>query len=269
MNKQTILTRICTTCGIEKPLSAFLYLSSKQGATYGQICASCRGAGQKEKISSLPPNEDEDEHGGETSSGARMGAKQLLEIELQKKQELKENKDWREKKAKKREQISLDKMELLEQKEKDQKFHRKNYLETQQGFLRYQTKNQVFGEKSMLQKKEEFFHAAVSEEKHRDLEASKLVEVAKEEQQIKVESVGSTPLFDPSNKILIRQSPHYHSLRARLSTDSPIAKAFARLYAAQTGREHAAQPSEKKGDTKKETPHEFIERNWGPSSRKQ
>lgn len=43
MSKPTpALTKTCTSCGQQKPLSAFLQFAGTLGATYGSICASCR-----------------------------------------------------------------------------------------------------------------------------------------------------------------------------------------------------------------------------------
>src|SRR5579885_705059 len=43
MNKtNTSLTKTCSSCGQQKPMSAFLQLAGPQGTTYGSVCASCR-----------------------------------------------------------------------------------------------------------------------------------------------------------------------------------------------------------------------------------
>lgn len=42
MNKPTLLSKKCVSCGIERPLNSFLILKTQVGAQYGNICASCR-----------------------------------------------------------------------------------------------------------------------------------------------------------------------------------------------------------------------------------
>jgi hypothetical protein len=43
MNKPTPnLTKTCSICGLQKPLTAFLQLAGKQGTIYGDVCGSCR-----------------------------------------------------------------------------------------------------------------------------------------------------------------------------------------------------------------------------------
>lgn len=44
-NNQPALTKTCLGCGLIKPLSAFLQISSDDGTLYGTICANCRQAG--------------------------------------------------------------------------------------------------------------------------------------------------------------------------------------------------------------------------------
>src|SRR3990167_7374031 len=113
MAKREHLTRICTACGMEKPLSAFLQITGAQGTTYGNICSTCRGTGAKEK-SSVPALEEEQ---SSTSSGIRIGSKQKVEIEKEKKRELDELKQHYVEEEKKREQIITEKITTTEQKE--------------------------------------------------------------------------------------------------------------------------------------------------------
>ena len=41
-NPNLSLMKTCSSCGKQKPLSAFLQLSGKEGATYGNVCSICR-----------------------------------------------------------------------------------------------------------------------------------------------------------------------------------------------------------------------------------
>ena len=71
------LTRTCSACGIEKPLSAFLQISGTQGTLYGAICATCRSAG----ITGKKPTTSLDEGTTSASSGSRIGVKEKVFIE--------------------------------------------------------------------------------------------------------------------------------------------------------------------------------------------
>lgn len=43
------LTKTCVNCGQQKPLSAFLEMSSTHGASYGNVCAACRKTVQERR----------------------------------------------------------------------------------------------------------------------------------------------------------------------------------------------------------------------------
>lgn len=51
MNKPVLpnLTKTCVNCGQQKPLSAFLEMSSSHGASYGNVCAACRKTVQERR----------------------------------------------------------------------------------------------------------------------------------------------------------------------------------------------------------------------------
>ncbi len=57
MDKQPQKTKICTSCGIRKPLSNFVKDPSKRHKEYSDICQSCRGTKQKASL-------DDEEDGG-------------------------------------------------------------------------------------------------------------------------------------------------------------------------------------------------------------
>lgn len=133
MAKKIQITRICSVCGVEKPIAAFLQISSKQGTHYGFVCSTCRSMGKMTKPTPAP-TEDESTT---ASTDKRIGAKERLYIEQEKQRYLKELKELHIKEAKKREQNTTDKTEQTELKEKAEKEHRKYYIEGNkiQGFL--------------------------------------------------------------------------------------------------------------------------------------
>lgn len=261
MTKHTPLTRTCTACGIEKPLSAFLYLTSK-GTTYGTICSTCRGKGITEQKPSVAPEDDR----SRTTSGMRIGVKQLLEIELQKKQDREDRQIRQEQDIKKREQVSLEKSESTETKEKAEKFHRETYIDEKkkQGFLNYQTIKNPFSAQSVIgQKQTEPFKAPVLDEKQRALEASKLAEAIQLEERKTTVDLSGSPVIEEQHHHITREAT-LKRLESVLSGDAPILKNKSQLYKTS----FVSQKSDGTDNSNKETPVEFIEKTWGPSSRK-
>lgn len=80
--KSNFPTRVCSACGIEKPLSAFLQISGLKGSGYGNICSTCRGAGMDSPLKKPEKLEDR----GSTSSDVRIDAdsRQVAELEQKK-----------------------------------------------------------------------------------------------------------------------------------------------------------------------------------------
>lgn len=87
MDQPTPKTKICTSCGIRKPLDDFVIDSHKRLKKYGSICKACRG--KKGELS------DEDEEGGgkQKSSSLDYFAKRFMES-LQEKWAEKQGEEW-------------------------------------------------------------------------------------------------------------------------------------------------------------------------------
>jgi len=83
MNKP-VLTKTCNTCGLQKPLSAFLQLGEHGArAIYGNMCSSCRKTAMEKSKQHLP----KDGEGGTTStSGHRVDAKAKVQGDINKKE---------------------------------------------------------------------------------------------------------------------------------------------------------------------------------------
>ncbi len=98
-------TKICSVCGIRKPLSSFVIDSTKRLKEYSEICQSCR--------SKIPKEADDDEGGGK-------GKK--LNIDFFAKKFMAElHEEWL---AKQKELGSTDKDSLLEEAEKEQQIEK-------------------------------------------------------------------------------------------------------------------------------------------------
>ncbi len=136
MDKENLLTRVCTSCGEKKSLSAFLQLGGNQGTTYGAICSDCRRTVIKPKQAPKESGETS------TSSGNRIGNQQKVAIELERKRQHQSLQEFYQQ-EKKQQDHALNKLEKSsEEIEKvDRKSH-KLYIENQKqhGFLR-NTKN--------------------------------------------------------------------------------------------------------------------------------
>lgn len=86
MNKPPVLTKKCASCGIEKPMTAFLVLQTQVGAQYGNICANCR---QKPVKQSVTPAQDIEDASG-TSERHTIDNKAKVAIEKDRQQRFKE-----------------------------------------------------------------------------------------------------------------------------------------------------------------------------------
>jgi hypothetical protein len=133
MDKQpNPLTRVCTSCGVKKPLSAFLYVSGAQGTTYGTICSDCRRTVTQPNKNA--PKES-DEH-STSSSGLRIGSQQKIATTIEKRRQHKDLSESYEQEAKDRDQLKEEHVEREETKEKAEKDHRKFFIDVKkQGFL--------------------------------------------------------------------------------------------------------------------------------------
>lgn len=133
MKDRTQMTRTCIACGIEKPLAAFLEISSTHGTRYGNLCATCRGAGITEK----KKNKGEEDQSTIATSGTRIGLKERVFIEQKQKEQLNAAKQQRIEQLNKRDTLQEEKKAKTNLKEKSEKDHRTSYLDVkkQPGFL--------------------------------------------------------------------------------------------------------------------------------------
>lgn len=125
-NKSNQLTRICSVCGIQKPLSAFMQLGGMSGTSYSTICATCRStqAGVK--------STDTIDERGRTSPALRIDKNTRIQAEIDKEKQQKKQEEAARKTAEKREQLITDKEEQKDTLVKAEKHQRETY---KQGFL--------------------------------------------------------------------------------------------------------------------------------------
>lgn len=190
MNNQ--LTRVCTSCGVSKPLSAFLQVSGTQGTTYGSICSDCRRTVIQSK-----PKSGESEEKSSSSSSLRIGSQQKVAIDIEKVRQHKDLKELYELEDKERDKETEKTLEKSEIKEKAEKDHRKFYIEAKkQGFLapgpKKLTSTQAQRNIQQINTIEE-----TNRQVENQLEENKQLEASVELESNKATSDSTTPFADP------------------------------------------------------------------------
>src|SRR5690349_15578270 len=109
--------RVCSACGLSKPLSAFLYISSTRGTTLGTLCATCRSTQMARKKKPLATDEDS----GSTGSRLRIGAREKAHHEKEWGRKLEEKKQEHHEQLKEDEQRREQKREKTEKKQEETK----------------------------------------------------------------------------------------------------------------------------------------------------
>src|SRR3990167_5377681 len=134
MAKNNLSTRVCTSCGLKKPLSAFLQISGREGTRYGSICSTCRGTGVKEKTTT---DARDDSQGSSTQLKNRIGAKEKIYAEMEQKRQLDTLKELYREDTKKRDTLLIQKTQSFEIRERSDKDRRNSYLDAKKtpGFL--------------------------------------------------------------------------------------------------------------------------------------
>lgn len=125
MGKSNIsLTKTCSSCGQQKPLSAFLELTGSQGTTYGNICASCR----KSHIEKLN-QPAEPEESTTSTTGLKIDAKVKVKGEIDKRELFKQTEEQYLEEREKQEDKQLKHEQKVEHVAEDEKKHRKDFIE--------------------------------------------------------------------------------------------------------------------------------------------
>lgn len=126
MNKPSAtLTKICSSCGIQKPLAAFLQLGGEQGATYGNICSYCR----KTEIEKERKRKSDAEGGASSFSGHTIDSKTKVKSDIDKKAHRDHIDELNEEESEKDELIKEKTIEKVGTKAKEEKEHRESYLD--------------------------------------------------------------------------------------------------------------------------------------------
>jgi hypothetical protein len=119
------LTKTCSVCGQQKPLSAFLQLAGpKQGTVYGNICSACR----KTQVENAAPREPEEET--KSTTGVKIDGKAKVQTEVENRELRKQaDEDYFEKRDEKDEKqvINTEKINTIA---KNEKKHRDSFIGT-------------------------------------------------------------------------------------------------------------------------------------------
>jgi hypothetical protein len=115
MEKQTKGTKICTTCGVRKPLSAFLSSSVGYTKTYSKICKTCRAKQFAKRFITHAEDDDDDEGGGGKSSGLVIDYEAKLAMQQQQEEAKEAKEETKEEAHEEEDEIKLKKEEKREQ----------------------------------------------------------------------------------------------------------------------------------------------------------
>lgn len=165
MSNKTI-SKTCSVCGLQKPLSAFLQLAGPEGASYGNVCATCRKKHLQEEKRLREVGEGSTTQG----SGKQVDAKARLAEGFDKLDEKKHKEEIYQLEQEKEDE---EKEKTLE-KEETASFEKKQREETQK--KRAETREKKI-DKSALAEEAELQQTQSSEQQGKQLQA------AKEEQQ--------------------------------------------------------------------------------------
>lgn len=246
------LTKTCSLCGQEKPLSAFLQLAGGQGAgvTYGTVCASCR----KTQATDASQHKTETEGGSTTNKiGHKIDAKSHVHSEIDKRQRRELAEEAYHKDRKKNEVIVMDKTDKVTAKAKEEKLHRESFLEKRSFLTDKKTTAKRPVDSTQAGK------AAAQERTQQNEQTEKGQQGARETQKLTQHDF-SVPYFGQQVTGQLRfQSQAYQQFRQWLGKSAPIVRAT----------EQAEQQRTEKKDT--EAPikdvDEYIERTWGPKKK--
>lgn len=128
MNKTTPpnLTKSCTNCGQQKPLSAFLEMSGTHGTAYGNVCSSCR----KTAMEAAERRKKTEAEGSTTSeTGHKIDSKTKVHDAIDKREKFHQiEEDYHKERELKKEATEevIEKKQLTAQKEKK---HRHEFLD--------------------------------------------------------------------------------------------------------------------------------------------
>jgi hypothetical protein len=243
------LTKTCSSCGLKKPISAFLQLAGAQSATYGNICASCRKANLDK------PTHKETDEGTVRDADHRIGAEEKLHGDLGKKLEHQRIEDLYVKEQEKDEKQQLQQTQKDESMAADAKMHRKNYLE-KRSFLNTTAKTadstRTTSTRQQIERQARIAHGLDH--------ASKQEQAAREEQkqtEIDLSSPFEDTLISGKEKF---KGDAIKRFAALIGANSP----FARTLAQQTQKTEKKEKTQQQAAPTEKDVIDYVKKTWGP-----
>lgn len=269
MTKPTpALTKTCSVCGLQKPLSAFLQMQDKQGATYGSVCSTCR----HERKNGLTVGKEETTT---TSSTVTIDSKAKVKLDTAKEDLFEKVETEYHEERDKNEVLESQEIKKTDQIQKEEKKHRETFLSRRPS---------VSSDKQFTTNKAGESHQVAEKSAQEALGAEKTTQqesATKQEQKEK--NVDLTSSADTQiGKIKFREGESFKAFSAR-ETSSAIARIFGKQAqqpqapqkqqpsssttwqpASTQSKDQQGKPADK---IENEGPGEFAERKWGPRSR--
>jgi len=118
---QPTFTKTCSSCGLQKPLSAFLELSGDNAGSYGNICGSCRKAHQNKEII-------EEGDSTKSDSGHKIDGKTKIVIDIDAKEKHHRAEEEYHEERDENEIIDTEILDKRDNKAKDERKHRESFL---------------------------------------------------------------------------------------------------------------------------------------------
>lgn len=249
----SLLTKTCSQCGLQKPLSAFLQLAGPEGATYGNLCASCRKAGVDEGL----PHQDHEETTS-SSSGFKIDSKSKIAEDIGKQEGLKQTEETYYQEREKNEEKSKSIFTQKEEIKKQEKKQREKYL-----------KSRSFLSVSQRPKDQRAIDKLAQEraaQQNSQLEHTQKQQLAIQEEQKQNEfDLRTGPFID--TQIAGKEKAKGETIRrfaARLGKDTPLGRALAQITSETKPKKDETKPRATKGA---KDMADYIERTWRPKSK--
>lgn len=138
------LTKTCSSCGLQKSLSAFLQLSATEGSTYGNICSSCRKTNLEK-----PKSTESEETTRREAGGSKIRTSERIAAETDKLLQRKQLEELYRKEQEKEDKSRVEQVQKVKTKAEGEKKHRQTFLEKRsfpdKPSEKYTSSEQVFG----------------------------------------------------------------------------------------------------------------------------
>lgn len=224
MTKPKQLTRTCSACGEEKPLSAFLQVGGAQGTHYGAICTPCRIAGK----TTAPDEKHNEEEGTTIRSGERIGIKEKVYATREQRRQREDTKQLFIKDSKKRDEFRDDLQKDIDRKQKIEKAQRKIFIDEKQkrGFLNQSKIPERAG------KSTERIAPPLTREQDNLAETLKIEDIIRQEFQITSLDFSAPFIANQTTQVKF-YSDTFLRFKSWIGASSPIVRTLERLYGKQ------------------------------------